>query len=143
MWYDKVMHYLPCHTGAVSSNNMDNLSCVEHHYTRLVNFVGGSFANIDKGLQKAKHTSRIGAYLQDRSCLRVYKFGRVRRVIKNTAVVEWRPIGHICLENSPTLLGVRVVFQSQTDCLQLGYVTSLLTATQGLLTFVHCSRTRQ
>ena len=47
------MQYLACHTGTVSSNNMDYLPCVEHHYAGLVSFVGVSLAKIDRGLQKA------------------------------------------------------------------------------------------
>ena len=44
------MHYLPCDTGAVSSNNMAIRLC---HYEGLVSFVGNLLAKIDRGLQEA------------------------------------------------------------------------------------------
>ena len=60
---------------------------------------------------------------------------------KNVAVVEWRLTGHTSLKNFPAFLGVWVVFRGQTNCLKLGYVYSLLTATQGLSLIAHYSPT--
>ena len=57
-------------------------------------------------------------------------------------VVEWRPNGHIRLEISPAILGVWVEYQGQTNCLQVSYVPSLLTASQGLGIIARHSPTR-
>ena len=128
------MHYLPGHTGAVSS---------KHGLLTLRKATTQAWSSLSEvRWRKLTRPSKGIAYLQDRSCSKVCKPGRVIKVGKSMAV-EWRPTGHNCLENSPALLWFWVVFQDQTDCLQLGYVPSVITATQGLIIFVQWSRNRQ